>query len=464
MLHPTRSSVLQWFHSFSGVLRFRNHHTAALLILLAGAALPSACSNDGASSGDDAASSDDAADDDDSTSNDDDDSTSDDAADDDDNSSSDDDAADDDDNTSSDDDADDDGPTSTDDDSSSDDEDASSDDPTSTDDDPSDDSSTDDDAASSDDSSADSCGNRPGQLFPPDAPWNTPVADAPLDDESDAIIAYLQNNHDTGTRFQTDFSIRVLHATDETPHREFTPTDEFYGNECDPAPPPVPEDGALEGESGYACESDGDCHLIVVDHDECRLYEMWRADIRGDEFNGGCQAIWEIDRTYGPEGRGDYCTSADAAGLPIAPLLATADEVFSGEVRHALRFILPNAHIRDDVFVRPGTHSTNAASGPADAPPYAARLRLRADTDLSGLSTGAQVIAQALQIYGMILADGGNLTFTMLSDEDTERSWDEAELTPQDLKSLSWSDFEVVELGERISYSAGDCTRSQITE
>jgi serine/threonine-protein kinase len=289
------------------------------------------------------------------------------------------------------------------------------------------------------------------------------VDDAPLDAESDSIISYLQDNHDTGTRFQTDFSIRVLSADDSTPHLEFSPSDAFYGNECDPAPPPVPEGGSLEGESGYACESDGDCHLIVVDHDECRLYEMWRADIRGDSFDGGCQAIWEIDRVYGPEGRGDYCTSADAAGLPIAPLLVNADEVYAGEVRHALRFILPNQHIRDDIYVRPGTHSTGAASGPPDAPPYSARLRLKADTDVSALSPGAQAVARALMTYGMFLADGGNLTFTMQSDRDTEHSWDDAQLTPQDLKSLEWSDFEVVELGERISYSGGDCTREQVT-
>ncbi len=311
---------------------------------------------------------------------------------------------------------------------------------------------------------AGACGNADGQLFPPEAPWNTPIADAPLDAESDAIIDYLASNHDTSTRFQADFSLRVLSADDSVEHVAFTPSDAFYEGDCDPAPMPLPEGGSLEGEDGYACESDGDCHLIVFDQDECRLFEMWRADIRGGDFNGGCMAVWDVDRVYGAEGRGDYCTSADAAGLPIAPLLFDADEVFAGEVKHAIRFILPNNHIREDIFVRPGTHSTGATSGPPTAPPYAARLRLKASTDLSELSPGAQVVARGLMEYGMILADGGNLTFTGRSDRDTTHSWDEAELTPQDLKGLSWTDFEVVELGERIAWSDGDCERDPVAE
>src|SRR5262245_2251136 len=42
------------------------------------------------------------------------------------------------------------------------------------------------------DGDADGCDNGPGQLFPPAAPFNQPIADAALADDSDAIIAYLQ--------------------------------------------------------------------------------------------------------------------------------------------------------------------------------------------------------------------------------------------------------------------------------
>jgi serine/threonine-protein kinase len=167
---------------------------------------------------------------------------------------------------------------------------------------------------------------------------------------------------------------------------------------------------------------------------------------------------------YPETGRGDFCTSADAAGLPIAPLLFSADEIAAGEIKHAIRFILPNDRIRELMFVRPGTHSTRATGGADDAPPYAARLRMKADADLSGLNEASQVVARALQRYGMILADAGNLTFTAKSDRFDEHTWEEVGFGPHDLKGIPWSDFEVVDGGEPIDWDSGSCERTAISE
>jgi len=125
---------------------------------------------------------------------------------------------------------------------------------------------------------------------------------------------------------------------------------------------------------------------------------------------------------------------------------------------------VPNANIRDDIYVRPATHSTPATSGPADAPPYGARLRLRADYDTSGMPAAAAVVAQALKTYGMILADAGNLTFTAASDDFTTASWSDLGLDPMDMEVLEWSDFEVVDGGQRIVWSEGDCDRTPIED
>ncbi len=99
--------------------------------------------------------------------------------------------------------------------------------------------------------------------------------------------------------------------------------------------------GNVEGEAGYECTGDGDCHLLVWAPDEKQLYEMWRANIVGDQFDGGCLAAWDTSRNYGPTGRGEQCTSADAAGFPIAPLLFTADEVAAGEIADLAEFAKP---------------------------------------------------------------------------------------------------------------------------
>ncbi len=299
-----------------------------------------------------------------------------------------------------------------------------------------------------------------GSLFPAGSEWTRRIDDAPLDDESDEVIAWLADNGGWGLgRMQIDFSIEVMTAATATFLRDFIPTDDWYEVECDAVPIPVPEGGALEGESGYECTGDGDCHLIVIDEGNQQLFEMWRANIVDDVFYGGCLAVWDLTRVYGPNGRGRDCTSADAAGLPITALLVSADDVAAGRIDHALRFILPNARIRGgNVYVAPATHTTSATSGGRYAPPYGARLRLRADYPLESLpNDAARVVARAMQEYGMILSDGGNVALTFQSDRFTTAKWDDL-LGPRDLDRLQVTDFEMVDGGERITYT-GNCRR-----
>jgi serine/threonine-protein kinase len=304
--------------------------------------------------------------------------------------------------------------------------------------------------------------NRNGDdYFPRGSVWYQDVSTAPLDPQSSQVIAWLQNAGGWGLgRMQIDFSIEVLAASATTPLRPFIPTSDHYSPDCDFDPVPVPPGGALEGEAGYECVSDGDCHLIVAQRSQNRLYEMWRANIVGGSFYGGCLAVWDMSRVYGPAGRGENCTSADAAGYPIAPLLFTADEVARGEIPHAIRFILPNSRIRNGVYVHPATHSTGAASAPSPAPPYGARFRLRADYPLGTLpNEAARVIARALQRYGMFLADGGNVALTAQSDRFTTAKWSGL-LGSRDLQAIQVSDFEMIDGGRRVAYT-GDCVRDQ---
>lgn len=309
----------------------------------------------------------------------------------------------------------------------------------------------------------DACGNAKGQLFPPGSIWNTPVDTAALDSESNTVINYLQQNHTAAAKFQIDFSIKVLTADASTPHKPFTQTSDFYSPDCDPAPPPVPAVGSIEGETGYQCVSDGDCHLIVIDTAECRLFEMWRTNITSSAFQGGCQAVWDLKTVYPPSGRGEGCTSADAAGLPIAAHLFSADEVKAGAIEHAIRFILPNSLMRKDIYVHPATH-LGGPNGPAAAPPYGARMRMKASVDISGLKPAAQVVAKALKKYGMILSDGGNLTFTGMADDYTAAKWSQVGLTAQDLKPMKWTDFEMVDGGQRFNWQNADCKHVPITK
>ncbi len=284
------------------------------------------------------------------------------------------------------------------------------------------------------------------------------IAMAAVDRDSPMVIDFLAGLPGFGGgRMQIDFSIEVLDA-DDTPPVVFTRTGDWYDPDCDGDPMLLPTNGNLEGEMGYQCVSDGDCHLIVWQRSTNRLFEMWRANAMGRALSGGCLAVWRTDRVPPPEGRGQDCSSADAGGLPIAPLLFDADEVAAGTVAHALRMILPNTSIRRLQYVHPATHSTRSATGGMNTPPYGARFRLRADYPLNSLpSNGARVVARALQQYGMILTDGGNLTLTGRSDQRTVRKWDGL-LAPRDLIGLTPRDFAMVDGGTRFTY-AGNCVR-----
>lgn len=257
-----------------------------------------------------------------------------------------------------------------------------------------------------------------------------------------------------GNKMQIDFALDVLPADATTPKLAFTPTDDFYTPDCDQTAVPVPAGGNVEDETGYACTGGGDCHLLVFDTSARKLYEMWRANITST-FQGGCLAVWDAVKTYTSTLRGDQCTSADAAGFPIAPLLFTADEVKAGHIDHAIRFILPNNRVKRG-FVRPATHASNTTGG-TNAPSYGVHFRLRADYPIANLRPGAQVVARAMQKYGMYHADGGNIALTAQSDRHTAAKW-AGLLGPSDLAALKVGDFEVIDHGPRIALTY-DCLR-----
>jgi len=298
----------------------------------------------------------------------------------------------------------------------------------------------------------------PAGLFQAPNPWNKDVSALPKNSTSDAIINDLNSNGGFGTgKFRIDFSIEFLSAYADTPMQSFTTTGDFYSPDCENVPFPVPAGGAIEGENAYECLSDGDCHFLVHHHPTNKLYEMWRANMTGGTFYGGCTVTWDLKKQYPDNLRGEGCTSADAGGFPISAMLFSADEVAAGTLDHAIRFILPNARIRDNVYVHPGTHSTGPTAGGPNAPPYGVRFRLRADYPLAGLpSEGARVIARGLQKYGMFLADGGNIALTAQSDRFTTNKWADVGVDSYALANINVTDFEVVDMGTPINWS-GDC-------
>jgi len=120
------------------------------------------------------------------------------------------------------------------------------------------------------------------------------VSGAVKSDRSDAIIQSLNGlgGWGNGNRFQTDFSIPVFFADSSTSRVQVVGADEycFGGPDCEevPAQMPVPQNANFEGSSDLTCdisgntETQGDCHLLVVEKDEGKLYEVYQGTKTGD--------------------------------------------------------------------------------------------------------------------------------------------------------------------------------------
>lgn len=288
------------------------------------------------------------------------------------------------------------------------------------------------------------------------------VRTAPRHPRSQATTNWLTQAGGFGLgRMQIDFSIMVL-STQDAPYARRTndPEVDFYTPDCDDVPFPIPAIGALEGEENYACTTRGDCHLLVYDLRLRRLFESYATNYVNGRLTSSCIASWDMTRAYTETLRGEQCTSADAAGFPIAPLLFSAEEVASGHIDHAIRFILPNERMRRGYYVHPATHAGSPAADAVDAPVYGSRFRLRADFPLASLpNDAARTVARAMQEYGLVLADGGNVALTAQSDRYGATTWTSTGLAARDLAMIVPNDLEVIDTGAAIELTY-DCQRT----
>lgn len=204
-----------------------------------------------------------------------------------------------------------------------------------------------------------------------------------------------------------------------------------YADESDGRSYPIPRNAPIEG----GRNADGDRHVLIVDRDRCRLYELFdaRPQDGGTRWTAGSGAIFDLrsDRLR-PAGR----TSADAAGLPILPGLARYHEVAKGSIDHALRF---TARRTRRAYVYPARHFASNDSDPS-LPPMGTRVRLKANVSLDGLGRQARVVARALKRYGALLADNGSPWYFSGAPD---RRWDNEDL--HTLDRLKGADFEVVD-------------------
>jgi hypothetical protein len=248
-------------------------------------------------------------------------------------------------------------------------------------------------------------GARDCPVFPRDNAWNKRVDKLPVAPDSATLVRSLglgANVHpDFGSGTWEGAPIGIPYVT-VSKRQPKVPVTFEYADESDKGPYPIPPNVPIEG----GRQSDGDRHVIVVDRNRCRAYELFAAYPLdgGKRWRAGSGAIWNLRSN---RLRPRNWTSADAAGLPILPGLARYEEVKRGSIDHALRFTASRTR---RAYVHPATHYASNSNDPA-LPPMGLRVRLKASYDISRFPRQSRVILKALKRYGMILADNGSSWF-----------------------------------------------------
>jgi hypothetical protein len=270
-------------------------------------------------------------------------------------------------------------------------------------------------------------------VLPADNIWNTAIDQLPVSSASatyvNTIGPTLLVHPDFGSGIWDGAPIGIPYVTVQGTQTRY-PASFAYADESDPGPYAIPLTAPIEGGS----QSTGDRHAISVDTTNCILYELYAAYPQSSSWNAGSGAIFNLlSNTLRPA----TWTSTDAAGLPVFPGLLRYDEIAAGEIRHAVRFTVPQTQ---RAYVWPARHYASSLTDPK-YPPMGVRFRLKASYDISGFSPANQIILRALKKYGMMLADNGSAWY--LSGAPDPR-WDDSDL--HNLARLTGASFEAVDV------------------
>jgi hypothetical protein len=267
-------------------------------------------------------------------------------------------------------------------------------------------------------------------IFPASNPLNKDISRAPVDPNSAKYIgsigAAIHLHADFGTPPSYGIPYVVVGPRQPKVSIHFTE----YGEESNPGPYPIPPNVPVEGAG-----EEGDRHVLVVQEGTCKLYELYNAQRHGSGWDAGSGAVFNLrSNALRPEG----WTSADAAGLPIFPLLVRYPEVRAGRIDHALRVTVQRTQRG---YIHPATHFASGSSDPS-LPPMGLRLRLKASFSLAGYRGEALVVLRALERYGLIVADNGSSWY--ITGAPNPR-WNNEDL--DQLKRVPGSAFEAVRTG-----------------
>jgi len=294
------------------------------------------------------------------------------------------------------------------------------------------------------------------------ADWNVDISSAPVDGRSTEYIAFIntpdrkQLHPDCGREEwpggDSIFGMPVIRVDRNQPK---SAVEFYYAAQSDGVDHstgrsipfyPIPDRAIWTphliqgGQPGNVdLRANGDRHMVILQSDENLLFELFSVfyDESAHKWFAGSGAFFDLNnpRYRRPEG----WSSADASGMAIYPGLFRYEEVYGAdEIGHAMR-----ATVRaTNGYVYPASHHAGDTPG---ALPMGARLRLKANVDLSPFPAPVQKIFRAMKRYGLIVTDNGG---DMDIGGTFDLRWDNDVLNPA-FRALTAADFEVVQLGFR---------------
>jgi hypothetical protein len=267
-------------------------------------------------------------------------------------------------------------------------------------------------------------------ILPASNALNRDISHAPVNPLSGAYIASIGASLHLHADFGTNPGYGIPYVV-VGPHQPRVPiVFSEFGAESEPGPYPVPPGAPVEGAG-----EEGDRHVLVLQTRACKLYELYSAQRKGAGWEAGSGAVFNLrSNALRPEG----WTSADAAGLPIFPLLARYPQVREGRIDHALRVTVSQTQAG---YIHPATHLASSSSD-ASLPPMGLRLRLKASYALAPYHGQALVILRALKRYGLIVADNGSSWYITGAPDPR---WSDVDL--DQLKTVPGSAFEAISSG-----------------
>jgi hypothetical protein len=276
-------------------------------------------------------------------------------------------------------------------------------------------------------------------LFPSNNPWNQNISNAPVATNSASIISAIggstkihpdwgSDSPTNGTSPLYGIPYNVVHGNSTSKVNVII---DNYPGESDIVAAPIPTNAVIEGDlqngpntkgPGYNPGQRGDSHLLVWDEDNNVAYEFYGAARPSDtnlisetnhtdgKWHAAQETVWNFNTN---DFRALGYTSADAAGLSILAGLARPDEGLpvpqggQGAINHALRMTLPSGIVSDQ-YIYPASHIVTAKGNL----PFGSRLRLKNTSAVNSLIANmgpeSQIVAHAMQQYGLILADIGS--------------------------------------------------------